>query len=328
MFRSGFVYAAMAAGIMWGLKAGAQQKTEAPPQSPRQAIIEMLSGGDEAFKKHLTVEVQAKVNEALKDAAPSGSNPLQAVTAAKAMGGDHLETFEAGPILFSFNNAQRHERLEIRIDSDETRGDEDDMQLSLHSVRNGVDQDTPVGLRFQLGWKQQQGIWRLNTLTVSVSMPVGDPRILDKSTWIPPAISDIGDSAPASAPVAASADAPPKMSPARSVRLIGLAEGFYAKKHPEVGFTCFLSELVNVGRGSENGEPYKFMDPEFANGIYNGYRFTLSGCSGKPVKSFQVMAEPLHGSGRAYCSDSTLELRAAEDGRGATCLASGRPVRQ
>lgn len=328
MFRSGFVCVAMAAGIMWVREAGAQQKTEAPPQSPRQAIIEMLSGGDEAFKKHLTVEVQAKVNEVFKDAAPPGSNPLQAVAAAKAMGGDHLETFEAGPILFSFNNAQQHERLEIRIDSDETRGDEDDMQLSLHSVRNGVDLDTPVGWRLQLGWKQQQGIWRLNTLTVSVSMPVGDPRILDKSSWIPPAISDMADSASGSAPAPAPTDATPRMSPARSVRLIGLAEGFYAKKHPEVGFTCFLSELVNVGRGSENGEPYKFMDPEFANGVYNGYRFALSGCAGKPVKSFRVTAEPLSGSGRAYCSDSTLELRASDDGHAATCLASGKAVLQ
>jgi hypothetical protein len=202
------------------------------------------------------------------------------------------------------------------------------MQLSLHSVRNGVDQETPIGWRLQLGWKQQQRIWRLNALTVSVSIPVGDPKILDKSTWIPPVISSLDNASPTPAPTPAAANAPPKITPARSVRLIGLAEGFYAKKHPEVGFTCFLSELVNVGRGSENGELYKFMDPEFADGVYNGYRFTLSGCKGKPAKAFQVIAEPLSGSGRAYCSDSTLELRASDDGRGSSCLASGRPVRQ
>jgi hypothetical protein len=325
MIRRQLIYAAMVTGML-SPRLAAQRKTEAP-QSPRQAMIEMLSGGEEAFKKHLTVEVQAKVTELLKDAAPGSSNPLQTVATARAMGGENLESFEAGPVLFSFNNPQSHERLEVRIDGDEVRGDEDDMQLSVHALRNGVDQDTPVGLRMQLGWKQQQGIWRLNTLTVSVSLPVGDPRILDKSTWIPPAIGPVG--AAAAAPTTPTpADASPKMTPARSVRLIGLAEGFYARKHPEVGFTCFLSELVNVGRGIDNGEPYRFIDPEFADGVYNGYRFKLSGCTGKPVKAFQVIAEPLSGSGRAYCSDSTLELRGSDDGHGASCLASGKPVRQ
>jgi hypothetical protein len=326
MFRNTLVRAALVAGMLsWA--GTAQQKNEAP-QSARQALIEMFSGGDEAFKKHLTIEVQAKVNESLKDAAPPGSNPLQALTTAKAMGGDNFESFVAGPILFSLNNPQRHERLEVRVDADEIRGDEDEMQLSLHEVRNGADQETPIGLRLQLGWKQQQGTWRLNTLTVSVNLPVGDPKILDKSTWIPPVISSLGNANPTPAPTPAPADTPPKISPARSVRLIGMAEGFYAKKHPDIGFTCFLKELVNIGRGSDNGEVYRFIDPEFADGVYNGYKFTLSGCSGKPVKAFKVTAEPLNGSGRAYCSDSSLELRASEDGRGSSCLATGKPVRQ
>jgi hypothetical protein len=325
MFRNTLVRATVVAGIL-SCAGTAQQKTEAP-QSARQALVEMFFGGDEAFKKHLTIDVQAKVTESLKAAAPPGSNPLQALTTAKAMGGDNFESFEAGPILFSFNNPQRHERLEVRVDSDEIHGDEDSMQLSLHAVRNGVDQETPIGLRLQLGWKQQQGIWRLNNLMVSVNLPVGDPRILDKSTWIPPVISSLGEANPTPAPTP-DPNAPPKISPARSVRLIGLAEGLYAKKHPDIGFTCFLRELVNVGRGSDNGEVFKFIDPEFADGTYNGYKFTLSGCTGKPVKAFKVTAEPLNGSGRAYCSDASLELRASEDGRGSSCLAAGKPVRQ
>ena len=325
MFRNTLVRATVVAGIL-SCAGTSQQKTEAP-QSARQALIEMFFGGDEAFKKHLTVEVQAKVRESLKDAAPPGSNPLQALTTAKAMGGNNLESFEAGPILFSLNNPQRHERLEVRVDGDEIHGDEDNMQLSLHTVHNGVDQETPIGLRLELGWKQQQGIWRLNNLMVSVNLPVGDPSILDKSTWVPPVISSLGEAKPTPAPTP-DPNAPPKISPARSVRLIGLAEGFYAKKHPDVGFTCFLSELVNVGRGSDNGEVYKFIDPEFADGTYNGYKFTLSGCTGKPVKAFKVTAEPLSGAGRAYCSDASLELRASEDGRGSSCLTAGKPVRQ
>jgi len=118
------------------------------------------------------------------------------------------------------------------------------------------------------------------------------------------------------------------MSAARSVRLIGVAEGVYSRKHPDIGFTCLLSDLVNIGKGLDNGEPYTFMDPEFADGIYNGYKFVLRRCIGKPAKSFQVTAEPLSGVGKAYCLDTSFELRAADDGKEASCLASGRPVRQ
>ncbi len=39
-----------------------------------------------------------------------------------------------------------------------------------------------------------------------------------------------------------------------------------------------LSDLVNVGKGMDEEGMYKFMDADFADGLYNGYRFTLTGC--------------------------------------------------
>ena len=89
------------------------------------------------------------------------------------------------------------------------------------------------------------------------------------------------------------------MSAARSIRLIGFAEIIYARKHPERGFTCAMGDLVEIGKGLDNGEAYKFMDPEFAGGVYNGYKFALSGCFGRPAKAFRITAEPLSGTGRA-----------------------------
>jgi len=165
---------------------------------------------------------------------------------------------------------------------------------------------------------------------VSASIPLGDPRILDKSWWNPPAIASLGAvTTPATSAAPAEDSAHPKMLPARSVRLIGLAENLYAQKHPESGFTCSLAELVEIGKGfdDENGA-YKFMSREFAEGTYNGYRFALSGCTGKVPNAFQVIAEPVNGKGKAYCSDQTRDLRASEDGSGAACLASGKFVRQ
>ncbi len=312
----------------------AQESSNAAQQSPRQAALDMLAGDDAAFKKHLTLEMQAKIDAQLKGPSPAKPAALQAIEAAKAAGMASLEKFDSGPILISFNNAKEHERVEFHVDGDELRGehnDEDIMLLSVHLFRNGEEQDLPFGLRFLLGWKHQQGIWRLNELTVSERLPVGDPRILDQSWWTPPVIGPLAAivTAPQSTPSPTAgppADNRPRMSVVRSLRLIGLAENIYANKHPETGFTCSISELVEIGRGMEDGEPYKFMDPDFAGGVYNGYKFSFSGCTGKPAKAFRVAAEPLSGTGRAYCSDTTHELHASDDGHAATCLASRKPV--
>lgn len=313
-----------------GVAAAQQKKDDVPEQSPRKAIVEMLSGGEDAFKRHLTLEVQEKIKELLKSSAAGSTDPVQAVTMVRAAGGDNLESFDTGPILFSHNNAQQHERLEIRIDSDDLHGDEDEMQLSVHVFRSGVEEDLPLGLRLLLAWKLQQSVWRLNALTVSASVAIGDPRVFDKSSWNPlffgSQTSAASDSRSATTPAGTSEQ--PKMAAARAVRLIAVAENVYARKHPEIGFTCFISELVGVGKGLEDGEPYTFMDPEFRQGVYNGYKFSLSGCKGNPAGNFQVTAEPVSGTGRAYCTDATRDLRGSDDGSGAHCLASGKVVQR
>ena len=114
------------------------------------------------------------------------------------------------------------------------------------------------------------------------------------------------------------------MSTARAVRQIVLAEDIYSRKHPNAGFTCRLADLVNIGKGFDNGEVYSFLDPAFSEGIYNGYHFTILGCDANSAASFQVIAEPITGKGKAYCSDSSRALRVADDGQGSTCLSSGR----
>ena len=41
-------------------------------------------------------------------------------------------------------------------------------------------------------------------------------------------------------------DERPKLSPLRAVRMIGMAETIYAQKHPGLGYTCTLADLVNM----------------------------------------------------------------------------------
>ena len=298
------------------------QRMVASEQSPRQAIIEMLSGGEAPFKKHLTVEMQSRLQNLMKGSPDNAPSPLQALTGSP--GSNKFQSFDIGPTLFSFNNPQEHERYEIEIDSEEQRGDQDVMGLSLHLVRNGVETEVPVGLKFVVNMKRQEGIWRLNAVTLNATLPVGDPRILDKSWWGTALASATGPADNPEASTVVVEEQRPKMTPLRAVRMIGMAENIYAQKHPGLGYTCAISDLVNIGRGMDEEGMYKFLEEDFAEGIYNGYRFTLSGCERRPARMFRVTAEPLAGRGKAYCSDNTSTLRASDDGRGATCLVSGR----
>ena len=320
MFDRRFRLAATFVVVLAGISAS--QRAYSAEQSPRQAMIEMLSGGEAPFKKHLTVDMQSKLHNLMKGSLDNAPNHWGLL--GTSSGRDKLQAFDMGPILFSFNNLQEHERYELQIDSEQQGREEDNMALSLHLVRNGVEQELPVGLRLLLNLKRQEGIWRLNAVTMSTTLPVGDPRFLQNSWWSSVWLAANGGSADATTPPAEAADDRPKMTPLRSVRMIGMAENIYAQQHPGIGFTCKLADLVDVGKGMDEEGMYKFIDPDFADGLYNGYRFTLSGCERKPARMFRVIAEPLAGRGKAYCSDNTNNLRASDDGRGTTCLTAGK----
>jgi len=307
------------------------QQQSAPSQSARQALVEMFSGSEEKLRKHLTLRMQDKLGEMTKENPAGNMDLVRAFTARKVPGTQKFDAFDFGPILFALNDSAQNSRLEVHIDADEPLGrEEENILVSLHSFRAGIEQELPLGVRFMFNLKAEEGIWRLNAVTFSARIPVGDPRILDPSWWNPQTMNLAalsGVPAPAAAPASTSLDLP-KMAPFRAVRMIGLAENLYARQHPEVGYTCGITNLVNVGKGLDDGELYKFMDPEFADGVYNGYRYSLIGCQGKPARTFQVTAEPLNGSGKAYCSDDRHNLRASDDGKALTCLIQGKIARQ
>src|SRR5262249_16373493 len=68
------------------------------PQSPRHALVEMITGGEDAFKKHLTLEVQQKLDEMQRNTPPGNMGPVQILQSARA-GDNNFETFDAGPVL-------------------------------------------------------------------------------------------------------------------------------------------------------------------------------------------------------------------------------------
>ncbi len=103
------------------------------------------------------------------------------------------------------------------------------------------------------------------------------------------------------------------------VRAVGAAEEQFGKAHPEIGYTCTISQLPQEELGS------------LANGaVDNGYVFGIVGCQTsapqKPNSMYHVTARPLHSGLPAFCSDASRVVKYDESGSVEKCLATGVPV--
>jgi hypothetical protein len=285
------------------------QAPAAPPQTPRQALIEMINGGQEGAMKHLTVEMQKSLK---------GNGEFAAFNQLKAASSD-IQVFETGPVLLAAEDPKSHEKFEVHVDSDDLSGDTDNIDISFHQFRDGVETDVPYAAmlsRFTVGMKKQENIWRLNEISINIKVPVGDPKLLEKfGNGVPGMfggkISGVGS--------AGKPEKPREMSPREAIMMLGFAEATFARSHPDTGFTCTFSDLakpnpLNLDQRIFSGEPY------------GGYKFTLSGCQDKPSGSFHLTAEPLSrvAGAKAYCTDATNNIRSSDDGLGSSCLASGK----
>jgi len=147
-------------------------QTQAPtprPQTPRQALIEMITGGHEGAMKHLTLEMQKSLQG---DGKNSPIAQLATFDQIKA-GSSDFQVFETGQVLLSANDAKNNEKFEVRIDSDDLSGDTDNMDVSFHQFRDGVEQDIPYAAmlsRFTVGMKKQENVWRLNELSINIKV--------------------------------------------------------------------------------------------------------------------------------------------------------------
>lgn len=299
-----------------------QQQQPVKLQTARQALLEMLTGNDQAMSKHLTIEVQQSLKQSNSK---SGDMALGTVAGFRSLGLDksNQETFDTGSVLLALSDPRTHERVEVHVDSDDLAGDEDTMQLSLHAFRDGQEIDTAVQIisQIEVAMVKQQNIWRLNAITVSARLPVGDPKLMEKLTSSMRGGMFGGKIGVAPHDQNQTSEPPPDME--QTVQMLAFAEGFHATTHPESGFTCSLTELLS--KDNPMLQAWR-LDPKMVSGSFNGYKLAVSGCQGTPAGSFQIVAEPIApGSGsKAFCTDATHNIRTADDGRGSTCLSSGK----
>lgn len=303
----------------------AQKEAPAPPpQTPRQALIELVSGGQPGVMKHLTVEVQELL------AKPENSPAMAAIGmygSMKSGAGPDFQMFETGPVLFSFTDRNQQNKYEIRVDNDDLSGDQDTLEVSIHTLRDGQEiQEEWSYLISQItvSMVRQQGIWRLNKIGVGAEFPLGDAEFLKKMFLETKDVGMVGVKlGPPNVHTSATTGEPAEaaeLPPSQMLMMLVMAEREFAIEHADVGFTCSLQELDRAAKGMG-------LNQQIANGTYGGYKLNLTGCLGKPAGCFQITLEPNSpgNGGPAYCVDATQNVRVSDDGRAATCLASGRP---
>jgi hypothetical protein len=315
-----FRFTALVLAVSTAAAAQLVDRSPAAPQTPRQALLEVLQSKDgSAIEKHLPEITKKKIRE-LRAVSGSGSSMMIhdiGFAGISRSAAEKMQVFEAGPVLARFENARTNEKMEITIENDGYRGNENDFELGLHMYKNGEEFMHWYSPRLLLSMKQEGGVWRIIELGASAKVPLGDPEFLDAITkeWMKGQRSL--DSAAAIA----------------SMRNLITAQIAYAASYPAVGFTCTLANLGSEGirPGTRKQQPNELhamlIEDALATGQKSNYRFTLSACGAAPATQFILTAVPettLSGQ-RAYCSDESGVIRYSNDGKAETCVATGKP---
>src|SRR5581483_7214418 len=111
----------------------------APPQTARQALLEMFTGAKEnSFEKHLP---EAAVHTLIRKGSNRQTSWVGQLSMFARMAqtpGSHLETFDVGSLLLSFEQNSGREKLELMVEHDDLQGDEDQIELSVRAMRMAI----------------------------------------------------------------------------------------------------------------------------------------------------------------------------------------------
>ncbi len=275
-----------------------------PPQTARQALIEMFFGTSaNHLEKHLP-EVTRRSFQRLGTAnGQSFLSEFSMIASQAKASGTAFQTFDTGPTLLSAEEQRdtSGEKVEITVERDDLVGDEDQIELALHMTRGGKeDRPLPFIPRFTFSMKMESEIWRLNEISVTVRLPLADPEFVKS-------IEDRQRSQNEQMTI-------------WSLRTVVAAEKSY--QSAQGSFACTLSKL---GSSSKPGINAGYFDPELASGKKNGYIYAISGCDSSHYKLVAEPAVPDSGQ-RSFCSDESGAVRASADGKATTCLRSGEAV--
>jgi len=302
----------------------------AAPQTARQALLEMFfSKTSGTLVKHLPVATLA----ALRQSGAMASLQQYSLLASQLQTqGQNYQTFETGSVLLSGEDPKTGQKVEVLVENDALRGEQDDIELSFLTYKNGQAQRTPFMPRITFSMKQEMHVWKLNEISMTIRLPLADPDLLKAFTENMKARESAAVSV---TPISATPHPQVTTSPAgtdaqviAAMRTILTAEVTYATNYPRVGFTCTLSDLDGFGGGEPNEHQAMLINSGLASGKRYGFVFSLSGCASGPAAGFHLSATPNTNTfGRkTFCADQSGVIRASDTGDPASCFANGAAV--
>jgi hypothetical protein len=280
-----------------------------PPQTARQALIEMFMGkSPDAFAKHLP-EVASRA--LIRKGENSGNSVVQKISmiGQQLAAQGHVETFDVGPTLLLAEQDESKEKVktEVIVERDNLMGENEDIELSIHVYRDGQPEFLPVIPSLIFSMTQEKEVWRLTEATLALHAPLTDPTYLK-------GVRKKED------------EANENIASAR-VSMIASAEVSYLSRHPDRGYSCSLTDLFGKEDAAATGnQPAPDYAPTFAGDESSGYHFSLSGCDGNPASKFQVTAVPTESDSgmKAFCADESGTVRFDPKGKGDSCLSRGQ----
>ena len=324
------VVLALTLATLYTVASFGQQATA--PQTARQALIEMFfSKTSGTFIKHLPDATRAALEQS---GMLTNLQQYSVLTSQLESQGKTVQTFETGSVLLAMENPSSREKFEITVQNDSLQGDQDDIDVSYMTYKNGQPLRPPVMSHLTFSMITERGIWKLNEITVTLRIPLANPNLLKSITEGMKARSAaITAIQPQSqSQVSMQIQAPTQnlandASVVAAMRNILAAEVTYASTYRSVGYTCTLSDLDGFGGGERNEHQAMLISSGLASGKKNGYVFTLSECGGSPATSFRLTATPngnMYGR-HAFCTDQNGAIRHSGDGVAATCISAGTP---
>ena len=287
-----------------GTKATTASSPAAAPQTPRQAILEILKSPDKAtLEKHLPDAAKGLVEKsAWGQQMFAGFAGISVASGNAGASSQGVEYFESGPVLMRFEDPKTQQRMEITVEKDDFSGDQDALELSWHMFKNGEEQAHWFMPRILLNLKQEGGIWKFNEVGFSAKLPLGDPEFLKAmSKDLEGQQQQMG-----------------KMYAMMAVEAVNEAERQRLKNAGS--YSCNLQDLKPTTKSRATEDPATMVELLRSQ----GYKLTLSGCS---ASAYRVVALPTSGSGTAVCSDESGAIRSSASGKAVECWQSGRPMK-
>src|SRR6266568_170179 len=172
------VVVCLSAAIVW--TCGSWAQTGSAPQTARQALLEMFfSKTPGTLVKHLPMATRAALE---KSGALASLQQYSAMATQLQTQGKNLQTFETGSVLLAGDDPKTGDRFEITVENDALRGDQDDIDLSFQIYKNGKPERTPFMPQMMFSMKQEEKIWKMNEISVTIHLPLADPDFLKALT--------------------------------------------------------------------------------------------------------------------------------------------------